>query len=39
LSYESLNKKKEAESDYRQALAINPQYTEAAKSLSRVLGE
>lgn len=39
LSYESLNKKKEAEADYRQALAINPQYTEAAKALSRVLGE
>ncbi len=39
LCYESLNRKKEAEADYRKALAINPQYTEAAKSLSRVLGE
>lgn len=37
LSYESLNKKKEAESDYRNALSIDPQYTEAAIALDRVL--
>lgn len=37
LSYESLNKRKEAESDYRTALAIEPTYTEAAIALERVL--
>lgn len=39
LAHESLNKLKLAEQDYRQALALKPDYTEAAKSLSRVLGE
>jgi tetratricopeptide (TPR) repeat protein len=39
LCYESMNKIKDAENDYRQALRIQPTYTEAAKSLSRVLGE
>jgi len=37
LSYESLNKLKEAESDYRAALSIEPTYTEAAIALERVL--
>lgn len=39
LCYESLNDLKAAENDYRMALRIQPAYTEAAKSLSRVLGE
>ena len=39
LAHESMNKMKLAEQDYRQALALKPDYTEAAKSLSRVLGE
>lgn len=39
LCYESLSRKQDAEADYRKALSINPQYTEAAKSLSRILGE
>lgn len=39
LCYESLDQPKLAEQDYRAALRIQPQYTEAAKSLSRVLGE
>jgi len=38
LCYESQGKRKEAESDYRQALALKPDYTDAAKSLNRVLG-
>jgi len=37
LCNESLNKKKEAESDYRQALALSPGYDEAAKALNRLL--
>lgn len=37
LAHESLNKRKEAEADYRSALAIQPDYTDAAKSLNRVL--
>lgn len=37
LAYESVNKKKEAESDYREALRIEPTYTEAAIALERVL--
>jgi len=37
LSYESLNKRKEAESDYRMALSIQPDYTDAAISLNRIL--
>jgi Tfp pilus assembly protein PilF len=39
LCYESLNKRKEAEDDYVQALKLEPTYTEAAKALSRVKGE
>ncbi|MEZ4799636.1 MAG: tetratricopeptide repeat protein [Flavobacteriales bacterium] len=39
LCYESLDQPKMAEQDYRASLRINPQYTEAAKSLSRILGE
>lgn len=39
LCYESLNDLKAAENDYRMALRLQPTYTEAAKSLSRVLGE
>lgn len=37
LCLESLGKRGEAEKDYRQALAIRPDYTEAAKALNRVL--
>jgi len=37
LSNESLSKLREAESDYRAALAIEPTYTEAAIALERVL--
>lgn len=37
LSYESLNKRKEAEADYRMALSIQPDYTDAAISLNRIL--
>ena len=39
LCYESMDKKAEAESDYRAALKISPGYTDAAKALSRVRGE
>lgn len=37
LCYESMDRIKEAESDYRMALNINPQYTPAAIALERVL--
>lgn len=37
LSYESMNKRKEAEADYRMALSIQPDYTDAAISLNRIL--
>lgn len=37
LCNESLNKPKEAESDYRQALTIKPDYTEAAIALGRLI--
>ncbi len=37
LSNESMNKRQEAESDYRMALNIKPDYTEAARSLDRLL--
>ncbi len=37
LCYESLDKGKEAEADYRQALALNPRYDDAAKALDRLL--
>ncbi len=37
LSYESLNKFKEAEADYRQALQLQPTYNDAAVALNRVL--
>ena len=37
LSYESLGKKKEAEQDYRAALKIKPDYSEAAIALNRIL--
>jgi tetratricopeptide (TPR) repeat protein len=37
LCYEKLGKLKEAEADYRAALAIQPDYTEAAKSLEKIL--
>lgn len=37
LAHESMNKMKLAEQDYRQALALKPDYTEAALSLSRVV--
>lgn len=37
LSYESLGKKSQAEQDYRAALAIKPDYTEAALALNRLL--
>ena len=36
LCNESLNKRAEAEADYRKALAIQPDYTEAAIALSRI---
>ncbi|MFM7234456.1 MAG: tetratricopeptide repeat protein [Flavobacteriales bacterium] len=36
LCNESLNKQKEAEADYRQALALKPNYTEAAIALNRI---
>lgn len=39
LCYESLNKIKEAQEDYVQALKLEPTYTDAAKALSRVRGE
>jgi tetratricopeptide (TPR) repeat protein len=39
LANESLNLSKQAEQDYRQALALKPDYDEAAISLGRVLGE
>ena len=39
LAHESMSKLKLAEQDYRQALTLKPDYTEAAQSLSRVLGE
>ncbi|MEY3399483.1 MAG: hypothetical protein RL220_2077 [Bacteroidota bacterium] len=39
LSYESLGKDKQAEADYRKALELKPDYTEAARALSRVLKE
>jgi tetratricopeptide (TPR) repeat protein len=39
LCHESLGLKKEAEADYRQALQVQPDYTEAAKALNRTLGE
>jgi tetratricopeptide (TPR) repeat protein len=39
LCYESMDNLKQAEADYRMALQIQPQYTAAAKALSRVLGE
>lgn len=37
LAYESMNKRTQAESDYRTALNIQPDYTEAALSLDRIL--
>lgn len=37
LAYESLDRRTEAESDYRTALNIQPDYTEAALSLDRLL--
>lgn len=37
LSYESMDKRKDAEVDYRSALSIEPTYTEAAIALDRVL--
>lgn len=37
LSNESMEKRSEAESDYRMALNIKPDYTEAARSLDRLL--
>jgi tetratricopeptide (TPR) repeat protein len=37
LCNESLNKRKEAESDYRQALALKPDYTDAAIALGRIV--
>ncbi|MDZ4752517.1 MAG: tetratricopeptide repeat protein [Flavobacteriales bacterium] len=39
LSFESLNKTKEAKEDYTQALKLEPTFTDAAKALSRVKGE
>jgi len=39
LCNESLGKKVEAEQDYRKALALKPDYTEAAIALNRVLGQ
>jgi len=39
LAEEKLGHKKEAETDYRMSLAIQPDFTDAAKALSRVLGE
>jgi len=36
LCNESLNKRNDAEADYRQALALKPDYTEAAIALSRI---
>lgn len=37
LAQEKLGRKKEAEADYRAALAIQPQYDDAARALERVL--
>ena len=37
LCYESLNRKKDAEADYRQALQLEPQYSDAARALDRLL--
>ncbi len=37
LCNESMNKKQEAESDYRQALALKPDYTDAAIALGRLV--
>jgi len=39
LCQEHLGRKREAELDFRQALQLKPDFTDAAKSLSRVLGE
>lgn len=39
LVYEKMGKKDEAERDFRKALSIKPDYTDAAKGVSRVLGE
>jgi tetratricopeptide (TPR) repeat protein len=36
LCNESMNKKAEAEADYRRALSIQPDYTEAAVALNRI---
>lgn len=37
LCFESLSKRNEAENDYRQALSLNPSYTDAALALDRLL--
>jgi tetratricopeptide (TPR) repeat protein len=37
LCNESMNKRKDAESDYREALRISPQYDDAAKALDRLM--
>jgi tetratricopeptide (TPR) repeat protein len=37
LAYESLDKRKQAENDYRSSLNIKPDYSEAALSLDRIL--
>jgi len=39
LVFERMGKKDEAERDFRKALSIKPDYTDAAKGVSRVLGE
>jgi tetratricopeptide (TPR) repeat protein len=39
LVYERMGKKDEAERDFRKALSIKPDYTDAAKGVSRILGE
>ena len=39
LAQEKLGRLKEAETDYREALAIKPDYTDAAVALSRILGQ
>ncbi len=39
LCYEQRDELKKAEADFRYALELNPQYTNAAKALSRVLGQ
>ena len=39
LCYEQRDELKKAEADFRYALKLNPQYTNAAKALSRVLGQ